>query len=98
MAKKFRSKRKREFPNGGDGMFFFHKSTKHPAKQITHTNKTWTNFRYTHSPNKPHDYLRDESLSTKECPVYYRKHATTDSIYKRGRPYDMSQYNKKKKR
>ena len=93
-----RRKRRRDYPNGGDNMFFYHKSTGHPAKQLAHTLKTWTNRRYTHSPNNLKNYILDESLSTTEDPVYYHKTIFVDTIYKRGRPYDMSQYKKKKKR
>lgn len=88
-------KRKRKYPNGGDGMFFFHKGTGHPAKQISHTEKTWTNIRYTHSPNDLSNYRKDKSLSTPENNVYYHKSIFEDTIYKRGRPYDMSRYKKK---
>ena len=95
MAKR---KKRREYPNGGDEMFFYHKATRHPAKQLAHTSKTWTNRRYTHSPNNLSNYKLDESLSTDDNPVYYHKSTFVDTIYKRGRPYDMSQYRKKKKR
>ena len=81
------------YPNGGDGMFFFHKKTKHPALQIAHSEKTWTNRRYTHAPNNTHNYELDKSLSTNEKPVYYQKTLFTDSIYTRGKPYKI----KKKK-
>ena len=93
-----RKKRYRKYPNGGDGMFFYHKATGHPAKQISHTNKTWTNIRYTHSPNNLKNYVKDENLSTTGISVYYHKSIFTDTIYKRGRLYDMDQYIKKKKR
>ena len=83
-----------KYKNGGDGMFFYHKKTKHPAKQIAHAEKTWTNKRYTHSPNKMKDYEEDKTLSTVEKPVYATKTAFIDPIYTRGRPYRM----KKKKR
>ena len=88
-------KRSREYPNGGDGMFFYHKSTGHPAKQISHTDKTWTNRRYTHSPNNMNNYRLDEELSTPEEKVYYHKTIFTDKIYTRGQPFDIK---KKKKR
>lgn len=93
-----RKRKAKEYPNGGDGMFFFHKATGHPAKQLEHTNKTWTNRRYTHSPNNIKNYHLDESLSSKDTKVYYHKSIFTDSIYKRGRPYDMTQYSKRKKK
>ena len=93
-----RKKRKKEYPGGGDGMFFYHKSTKHPAKQIAHTDKTWTNIRYTHSPNNLKNYVIDKSLSTSDDIIYYHKCIFVDLIYKRGRPFNMSQYQKKKKR
>ena len=67
--KKFRKK----YPNGGDGMFFYHKKTKHPAKQISHTEKTWTNKRYTHHPNRLNNYKIDEELSTSEEIIYFQK-------------------------
>ena len=81
------------YPNGGDGMFFFHKKTKHPALQIAHTDKTWTNRRYTHTPNNMHNYVLDESLSSIEKSVYYHKTLFVDTIYTRGKPYKI----KKKK-
>jgi len=87
-------KRKENYPNGGDDMFFYHKKTKHPAKQLQHTKKTWTNKRYTHSPNRLKDYEEDIEYSTPEEPVYKTKLSFTDSIYTRGKPYKM----KKKKR
>ena len=93
-----RRKKKRkqniDYPNGGDGMFFFHKLTKHPAKQISHTEKTWTNKRYTHHPNNPKNYVKDEELSTDDESIYYHKSTFTDRMYTRGRPYEI----KKKKR
>ena len=85
---------KKDYPNGGDNMFFYHKKTKQPAKQISHTIKTWTNKRYTHKPSRVNDYEEDYEYSTQEAPVYYTKKSYTDSIYTRGRPYRM----KKKKR
>ena len=88
----------RQYPNGGDGMFFYHKSTGHPAKQISHTEKTWSNRRYTHSPNNMNNYRLDVELSTPEEKIYYHKSIFTDSIYKRGRVFDMSKYKAKKKR
>ena len=98
--RKKRNRRKKydNYPNGGDGMFFFHKSTGHPAKQLAHSGKTWTNRRYTHSPNNLSNYHLDEELSEKDNVIYYHKSIFIDSIYKRGRPYDMSQYSKKKKK
>ena len=87
-----------DYPNGGDGMFFYHKSTGHPAKQLSHTEKTWTNKRYTHHPNNSHNYMIDETLSTPEIKVYYQKTVFVDTIYKRGRPFDMKRYQTKKKR
>jgi len=92
MSKK--KKRSNNYPYGGDGMFFYHKKTKHPARQIKHTQKTWTNKRYTHSPNRIKDYEEDELLSTSDNPIYVTKLEFTDSIYTRGYPYNM----KKKKR
>ena len=85
----FMSKRNRQYPNGGDGMFFYHKKTKHPALQISHTEKTWTNRRYTHSPNSLSNYVLDEELSTPENPMYYHKSLFKDSIYTRGLPYKI---------
>jgi len=97
-AKQFERKvnddKNKNYPNGGDGMFFYHKKTKHPAKQISHTENTWTNIRYTHNPNNFSNYKIDESLSTKDRIVYYHKSMFIDSIYTRGRPYKMQ----KKKR
>ena len=98
MGKKNRRKRNYKYPNGGDGMFFYHKSTGHPAKQLSHSNKKWVNRRYTHSPNNIKNYRLDKTLSTSEVNVYYHKSLFEDSIYKRGRPYNMLFYNKKKKR
>ena len=80
-----------------NGMFFYHKKTRHPAKQISHTNKTWTNYRYTHSPNRLKDYEIDEVLSTKDNIVYRTKRMFTDSIYTRGQPYNMKSFKKKKR-
>ena len=85
-----------QYPKGGDGMHFYHKKTGHPAKQVTHTRKTWTNKRYTHSPNRMKDNEEDEELSTNDDPIYMTKHEFTDTIYTRGRPYDMTQYNRSK--
>ena len=93
MSRKKRNN-KREYPNGGDGMFFYHKKTGHPAKQISHTDKTWTNYRYTHNPNRMKDYILDLDYSTPEQPVYRTKHLFTDSIYTRSRPFNMTK-NKK---
>ena len=92
--RKKRRKQNTDYPNGGDEMFFFHKLTNHPAKQISHTEKTWTNKRYTHNPNNYKNYCLDEELSTNDKPVYYHKSLFTDKIYTRGRPYKI----KKKKR
>lgn len=39
-------------------MFFFHKSTGYPTKQLAHSGKTWTNTRYTHSPNNLSNYQK----------------------------------------
>lgn len=91
MSRKRKKKRvlKSTYINGGDGMFFFHKLTKHPAKQISHTDKTWTNRRYTHSPNNMSNYIKDDELSTEESIVYYHKSLFTDKIYTRGRPYKI---------
>ena len=89
---KYNQKKKRlfkEYPNGGDGMFFFHKKTGHPAKQISHTNTTWTNRRYTHSPNNMKNYVLDKELSTIETPVYYHKSLFVDNIHTRGRPLNV---------
>ena len=96
--KKNQRKHIKEYPNGGDGMFFYHKSTGHPAKQLSHTEKEWTNLRYTHSPNNLKNYCLDEELSEPGYKVYYNKTIFKDTICKRGRPYDMTQYKKKKKR
>ena len=82
------------YPNGGDGMFFYHKKTKHPAKQISHTRKTWTNRRYTHSPNNLSNYKLDESLSIEDDLIYYQKTDFEDKIYTRGRPFNIK--NKKR--
>lgn len=83
-----------KYKNGGDGMFFFHKKTGHPAKQIVHTEKTWTNKRYTHHPNNMKNYEEDVEMSSEERKVYYQKTLFVDPIYTRGKPYRM----KKKKR
>ena len=91
MAKRNKNK---QYPNGGDGMFFYHKKTKHPAKQIAHDKKTWSNKRYTHSPNNSSNYTEDLEYSTPENPVYYHKSTFVDSIYTTGGVYKM----KKKKR
>ena len=93
MPKK-KKKYKNNYPNGGDDMFFYHKKTKHPAKQISHTIKTWSNRRYTHNPNRPNDYDIDKELSDDSIVVYKTKNIFVDSIYTRGRPYKI----KKKKR
>ena len=85
------------YPNGGDGMFFYHKSTGHPALQISHTEKTWSNKRYTHHPNRIKDYELDENLSTADDKVYATKIIFTDSIYTRGYPYNMNTKPKKKR-
>ncbi len=94
MSKKKDKNFSAKYKNGGDGMFFYHKKTRHPAKQISHAEKTWTNRRYTHSPNRIKDYEEDTSLSTEEEPVYATRSSFVDPIYTRGRPYRM----KKKKR
>ena len=60
--------KKYEYPKGGDGMFFYHKKTKHPAKQMSHTEKTWANRRYTHKPNNMSNYIEDKELSTYDSP------------------------------
>lgn len=85
------------YPNGGDGMFFFHKKTGHPAEQLSHTEKTWTNRRYTHSPNNMSNYVLDKSKSSNGINVFYHKSIFTDSIYTRGKPYSMNQYKNKKR-
>lgn len=87
MAKK--RKKTKHYPNGGDGLFFYHKKTKHPAKQIAHTEKTWTNRRYTHSPNNLSNYKLDNELSTEDTPVHYHKSLFVDSIYTRGPIFKM---------
>ena len=92
-----KKKRNTDYPNGGDGMFFYHKKTKHPAKQISHTDKTWSNLRYTHSPNNLNNYIKDEELSTENNPVYYQKTIFTDTIYTRGYPYKALNLQKKKR-
>ncbi len=89
---KSKQKKKRvfkEYPNGGDGMFFYHKKTGHPAKQISHTATTWTNRRYTHSPNNMKNYRKDEELSNENEMVYYHKSLFVDKIYTRGRPLNV---------
>ena len=98
MAKKNSNRKKQlstNYPNGGDGMFFYHKKTGHPALQIAHTETTWTNRRYTHHPNKMKNYILDSDLSTPDEPIYYHKSIFTDTIYSRGRPYLIKE---KKKR
>lgn len=70
-------------------MFFYHKKIKHPAKQLSHTDETWTNKRYTHHPNRPGCFEEDAELSTENEPVYRTKKAYIDSIYTRGNPYKM---------
>ena len=85
------------YPNGGDGMFFYHKKTGHPAKQISHTEKTWTNKRYTHSPNRIKDYEIDISLSSEDNIVYKTKRIFVDTIYTRGHPYNIKSFKKKKR-
>ena len=89
-----RKKNKSIYPNGGDGMFFYHKKTRHPAKQISHNKKVWFNKRYTHSPNRLKDYIEDKTLSTEENKVYVTKKVFEDSIYTRGQPYNMKSYKK----
>lgn len=92
------SKRKKyEYPNGGDGMFFFHKKTGYPAKQISHTEKTWSNKRYTHTPNRLKDYEIDTVLSSKDNLVFKTRIVFTDSIYTRGKPYNMKSFKNKKR-
>ena len=90
------SKKKKTYPNGGDGMFFYHKKTKHPALQVGHSEKTWINRRYIHTPNNIKNYILDNSLPDIDGPMYYHKSLFEDNIYTRGRPY--SKINKKKKR
>ena len=82
------SRKKCNYPKGGDGMFFYHKKTKHPAKQISHTKTTWTNRRYTHNPNNKNNYLIDHELSTENERMYYHKSLFEDTIYTRGKPYN----------
>ena len=89
MPRKRKRNLKKEYPNGGDGMFFYHKKIGHPAKQLAHTESTWTNRRYTHNPNNLKNYRKDEELSTPEKNVYYHKSDFTDSIYTRGRPLNL---------
>ena len=98
MAKNNEEKKRniKEYPNGGDGMFFYHKKTGHPALQISHTETTWVNRRYTHNPNNLSNYIKDEEMSTDDKPVYYQKTVFVDKLQTRGRPYDK--INKKKKR
>ena len=89
---KNKQKKKRnfkEYPNGGDGMFFYHKKTGHPAMQISHTETTWTNRRYTHNPNNLKNYILDEEMSTEDEKVYYHKSLFTDNIYTRGRTLNI---------
>ena len=76
-------------------MSFYHKKTKHPAKQISHTNKTWLNKRYTHSPNNIKNYEVNEELSDENETVYKTKIVFEDSIYTRDYPYVMKK-NKKR--
>ena len=97
MAKKKKRINYDKLPNGGDEMFFFHKKTGHPAKQIAHTQKTWSNRRYTHTPNRLKDYELDEDLSEDEEPVYKTKLVFIDSIYTRGHPFNMKTFKKKKR-
>ncbi len=92
MSKKHK-RRKKDYPNGGDGMFFYHKLTKHPAKQIAHTLSTWTNRRYTHHPNNLSNYRLDIELSSEDEQIYYHKTIFIDKIFTRGLPYRI----KKKK-
>ena len=91
------SKKYKKYPNGGDGMFFYHKKTRHPAKQLAHTEKTWTNKRYTHHPNNMNNYRVDEELSTEEETVYYQKTIFVDKIYTRGFPINIKNKQKKKR-
>ena len=76
---------------------FFIKKTCHPAKQINHTDKTWTNVRYTHSPNRIKNYEIDIELSSNNNIVYRTKTLFIDTIYTRGKPYDMKSFKKKKR-
>ena len=92
MAKK--RKRTKAYPNGGDGMFFYHKKTKHPAKQISHTKTTWTNRRYTHNPNNLSNYELDPETSIDGQNSYYHKSLFIDNIGTRGLPYKIK--NKKR--
>lgn len=39
MSKKKDKNFSAKYKNGGDGMFFYHKKTRHPAKQISHAEK-----------------------------------------------------------
>lgn len=82
-----KNRRNKKYPNGGDGMFFYHKKTKHPAKQIRHSNKTWTNKCYTHSPNNISNYCIGNELSNDTEKIYCLKSTFIDSIYTRGMPY-----------
>lgn len=92
-----RNKKYKQYPNGGDGMVFYHKSTGHPAKQISHTKKTWSNRRYTHSPNNLNNYEKDNEYSTEGCAVYITKATFINNIYTRGHPYNMKSCKKKKR-
>ena len=76
----------KNYPKGGDGMFFYHKKTRHPALQVSHTKNTWINRRITHHPNRPNDYYEDKELSVNDVKVYCKKKLNEDSIYTRGRP------------
>ena len=93
-----RKKKNIVYTNGGDEMFFYHKKTGHPAKQLSHTKKTWTNRRYTHSPNRIKDYELDFDDFNEEDGIYKTKRVFIDIIYTRGRIYDMTQYKKRMKK
>ena len=92
-----RSRKYKKYPNGGDGMVFYHKSTGHPAKQVAHDEKTWSNRRYTHNPISLKDYEQDSEYSNDEFVVYITKATFINKIYTRGHPYNMKSYKKKKR-
>ena len=98
--RKKNKKRFSRYPNGGDGMFFYHKKTGHPAKQLAHTEKTWTNRRYTHSPNRPKDYELDLDDFLLSDGVYKTKAIFVDIIYTRGREFitNRRMHGRKKKK
>lgn len=87
--------RRKKYLNGGDGVFFFHKKTGHPALQISHTDKTWSNRRCTHHPNRLKDYELEPNLSNEDNPVYLTKRVFIDSIYTRGNPYNVKKQKKR---